>query len=332
MTKLQRMMPLRQKQLERYQPLPGEITSIITKVEVISGSELRFAAWQSRFTRAISAFEGFVSIELIPVRADSAEWQIIQRFVSPTLLDRWRMSSEKAKLFSDLAAFQKPDAPALSDEPAPDFHSLSSVTEVITTVVEQGRLTQFLSWSQRAQERQATFPGYMGTLIQAPISNAAPYWMTLVRFATPAQLDAWLDSKDRKALLASPDYEPFAWKSHRIENGFASWFSNSSGEASPPAWKQTMLVLLVLFPVVMLETMFLSPHLASMHLPVAIFIGNALSVALVSWPLMAIAIACLRWWLKPAPARRWRMEMLGLASVLSLYSIEILIFMQLLPI
>jgi antibiotic biosynthesis monooxygenase (ABM) superfamily enzyme len=168
----------------------------------------------------------------------------------------------------------------------------------------------------------------MGTLIQAPVSQELPYWTTLVRFATPAQLDAWLASEARKTLLARGDSKTSTWKSRRMQSGFAAWFPGA-GEDAPPAWKQTMLVLLVLFPVVMLEIRFLSPHLAALPPAVATFIGNALSVALVSWPLMSFAVAGLGWWLKPPAGRRAPMEILGLATVLGLYAIEIALFMHL---
>jgi uncharacterized protein len=303
------------------------VSAIATKVALAEGSVPRFAVWQAEITRAASAASGFVSIEFIPTYAGSPEWQIVQRFGSPSALEAWRSGTERARRFADLTPMLASDHAAPVDEAAPDFHALSVVTEVITTIVHPGREAAFRAFAETVQAKQAAFPGYMGTLVQAPISEGLPYWTTLVRFATPAQLDAWLVSEDRRDLLAGSNPAAFAWKSHRMQSGFASWFAGMTDEAPPPAWKQTMLVLLVLFPVVMLEIRFLSPHLAAWPLAVATFIGNALSVALVSWPLMAIAISGLTWWLKPSPARRWRMEALGLATVLGLYAIEIIAFM-----
>jgi antibiotic biosynthesis monooxygenase (ABM) superfamily enzyme len=187
----------------------------------------------------------------------------------------------------------------------------------------------YQDWAQRAQAQQATFPGYMGTLVQAPLSSEISYWTTLVRFATPAQLDAWLGSPERAGLLKAADPHVSSWQSHRMASPFAGWFPPSAGQPSPAAWKQTCLVLLVLFPVVMLEIRFLSPLLAGQHVAIATFIGNAISVSLVSWPLMKIAVFFLGWWLQPAPARRWRMEVLGACTIVGLYLIELLTFMLL---
>lgn len=300
-----------------------------TKVALDAGAGPRFADWQSALVRAASAAPGFASLELMATFVGSAEWQIVQRFHSPEALEAWRVSGARADLVTALAAMQAPGAAGPTDEATPDLHAASCVTEIITTVVEPGKEPEFHAWAETMQARQARFAGYLGTLIQAPVSEKLPYWTTLVRFATAEQLDAWLASAERQGLLASADPSTSTWKSRRMDNAFAGWFPETPQQPAPPAWKQTALVLLVLFPVVMLEIRYLSPHLAGLNGAVATFIGNAISVCLVSWPLMAIAIRCLNWWLRPAPARRWRVELAGAATVAALYAIEILAFMQL---
>ena len=114
-----------------------------------------------------------------------------------------------------------------------------------------------------------------------------------------------------------------------MNNAFSGWFANDQRQAPPPAWKQTCLVLLVLFPVVMLEIRFLSPLLSGLSVAVSTFIGNAISVSVVSWPLMAVAIYGLGWWLRPAAERRWRTELLGASTIVGLYALELLIFTRL---
>jgi uncharacterized protein len=304
-------------------------TGITTKVTVLAGAETLFAAWQSRFTTTAASARGFVSLEIIPAYPGSPEWHIIQRFSGPDLLELWRVSGPRATLIAELATLQNVAAAGAPEEAAPDFHSLSCVTEVVTTVVEPGKAAEFQGWATSMQDAQGRFPGYMGTLVQAPISPGVPYWTTLVRFATPVQLDAWLNSPERQAVLKRADPAVSKWKSQRMASPFAGWFPSEPDQPPPAAWKQTCLVLLVLFPVVMLEIRFLSPHLVGLHMAVATFIGNAISVSLVSWPLMKVAIFFLNWWLQPDPAHRQRVEALGLVTIAGLYIIELLIFMLL---
>jgi antibiotic biosynthesis monooxygenase (ABM) superfamily enzyme len=302
---------------------------ITTKISLLPGVYPAFAVWQSRLTRAAATEFGFISLEIVPTFAGSSDWHIVQRFRSPEALALWRASPSRRRLLTDLAPLRARGTAEPDEEIAPDFHSLSSVTEVITTTVAPGREAAFQIWAEAVQARQAAFPGYMGTLIQAPLSAIVPYWTTLVRFSTPDHLDAWLGSAERADLLKLADPMTSTWQTHRLQSPFAGWFPGSDHHPAPPAWKQTCLVLLVLFPVVMLEIRFLSPLLADQHVAVATFIGNAISVSLVSWPLMNIAVFCLHWWLRPAPPKRWRMEVLGACTILGLYLVELLTFMLL---
>lgn len=303
-------------------------TSIMTKITLVEGRAADFARWQAVFTRAAAMAPGFASIEILPEFAGSSEWRIIQRFRDAASLDAWQRAPARAARIAELDSMRVHGEAGDGDELAPDFHSLSCVTEVIASEVKPSHEADFQAWASDVQAKQALFPGYMGTLVQAPVSEALPYWTTLVRYSSQEELERWLASSERKALLDRSDPEVSTWKSRRL-SPFAGWFPSEPDRPAPAAWKQTMLVLLVLFPVVMLEIRFLSPITAGLPGPVATFIGNAISVALVSWPLMRFAIAGLGWWLQPPPAQRGRNEALGLATVLLLYAIEIAIFLLL---
>jgi uncharacterized protein len=302
-------------------------TSIMTKIILQEGYEPQFAAWQSRFAHMASAAPGFVSLEIIPAFTGAVEWRVIQRFQTVSFLERWQNSPARRQLLVDLSPIQGGAEGSLLDEIAPDFHSLSCVTEVITTEIEPGRVGAFQSWTEGIHAAQAQFPGYMGTLIQAPMSTDIPYWTTLVRYSTLEQLEAWLASPERKALLERSDPVVSRWKSRRLANPFGGWFPTEPDQPPPAAWKQTCLVLLVLFPVVMLEIRFLNPFLTHVPSVIATFIGNAISVSLVSWPLMKFAIALLGWWLTPDPKNRQRAEVLGICTIAALYAVEIIFFM-----
>ncbi|MFE1599504.1 antibiotic biosynthesis monooxygenase [Methylobacterium sp. ID0610] len=301
------------------------MTAIVTRVSLRAGMEEAFAGWQAALTRVACAAPGFVSIEVVPVAPQAPDWHVVQRFRTAAALDAWRRGEARAACLTTLQPLLHPDHPAAPDEAAPDFHALASVTEVIATRVEPGREQAFRVWAEAAQAAQARFPGYAGTLVQAPLPPRIPYWTALVRFATPGQLDAWLGSPERQALLRRADPAVATWTSRRLDGPFAGWFPEEPG-AAPPAWKQTALVLLVLFPVVMLEIRFLSPLTAGLPPAVATFVGNAISVALVSWPLMRIAAAGLGWWLHPDPGRRRRIEIRGACVMLGLYAAELTIF------
>ena len=84
-----------------------------------------------------------------------------------------------------------------------------------------------------------------------------------------------------------------------------------------------MIVILMLFPIVMLEIRFLSPLLGGMSTSPATFIGNIISCVLLAWPFMPLAIAAMKWWLLPGKdSPKWT-NALGVALLVGLYAMEI---------
>lgn len=210
----------------------------------------------------------------------------------------------------------------------PPSQSNKSVTEVFVTRVTPENYDAYRAWASKIQKIEAQFPGYEGVYTQAPKDEKNGNWVTILRFDSTEHLDQWLNSNERKEILKESESIVQDLQSHRLMGPFAGWFSNfakSTGE-SPAVWKQTMLILLVLFPIVMLEFKFLSPHTKHLNLSLATFIGNAISVTLVSWPLMPIAIWALKSWLSPGSEHRIRKIVTGTCIVITLYLIEIAFF------
>ena len=72
----------------------------------------------------------------------------------------------------------------------------------------------------------------------------------------------------------------------------------------------------------MLEIRFLNPHLHALNPSVATSIGNVLTVALTTWPLIPLAVWAFRPWLFPENQPRWLVAIMPLLLVLA-YLVEI---------
>lgn len=59
-------------------------------------------------------------------------------------------------------------------------------------------------------------------------------------------------------------------------------------------------------------------------------IGNSISVFLVSWPMMPLAIYFLNWWLSPKGCEKRRTNLLGALLVTALYALEVVVLWRLL--
>jgi len=202
-----------------------------------------------------------------------------------------------------------------------------SVTEIFITHVKPGFRPFYKEWSDKIRQIEKNFPGYLGTDIQAPISDEENTWVSVVHFDSEENLDRWLKSEQRQTIIEESKEFVDDYQTHRlIENPYKSWFTNTPKKVSVII-KETMLVLLVLFPIIMLEFKFLNPHLTALNLSIATFIGNALSVSLISFPAMPICLYFLGWWLNPDLEKKQPLKnLLGYALVITLYLVAILLF------
>jgi antibiotic biosynthesis monooxygenase (ABM) superfamily enzyme len=307
--------------------MPGTI--LTNKMAIKSEARENFANWQSKFHSAIAKQRGFVSLELLsPTPPQQSEWMIIQRFSTPKDTSAWHRSLVRQELMEELSYYAV-------REIRETFSSLSDisggVTEVFITQINPENEKIYCDWIAKVHQIEAKFLGFRGVYVQSPAQSGGVNWITLLQFDTPENLDRWLNSAERKQLLEEAKTLISSLESHRMVSPYAGWFSSIAKEGRPlPIWKQTMVVLLVLFPIVMLELKYLSPITAGMNSAVATFIGNTISVALISWPMMPIAIFFLRWWLVPKQEKRLQAALLGTAAVILLYLLEIAIFWRLL--
>ncbi|MGD9894321.1 MAG: antibiotic biosynthesis monooxygenase, partial [Dehalococcoidia bacterium] len=164
-----------------------------------------------------------------------------------------------------------------------------------------------------------------------PIPGVQDDWATAVRFDSNEHLQAWLASPQRRRRLG--EAAAFGAESHvrTVRGGFEGWFTFGTPprSASPPGWKQNMVVLLVLYPVVfLLGQWFQQPFLLDRGVPVwlAFFITNAIGVTLLGYFLMEPVNRALAWWLTPAPGAPAWTNVAGVTLILALYGLTLAVF------
>lgn len=283
-----------------------------------------FSTWQAQLNGLIAGAPGFISLEILS--SDHPDtWNIVQRFNNPDNALSWKNSETYLQLIKDLKplALEK----GIQELPEKDLQFHGGITEVFVTEISAEKEKAYREWSAKVHELEAKFPGFRGVYFQSPHQNQGKNWITLLQFDTPENLDYWLASEERKAILKESEPLITSLESHRVISPYAGWFSSISQQGKPPAvWKQTMIILLVLFPIVVFELKYLSPLLVNLNYAFGTFISNAISVTLISFPMMPIAIWFLGWWLVPTDPKRIQKTLIGTAIVLLLYLIEILLF------
>lgn len=310
---------------------------LIATARVHPGPEEAFAAWQARHSAVISKFPGSISTDMIPPPAGQpgAQWTILVTFESGDALSAWQRSPERGAILGEAVPLlaggdfgETVSSDGTGAVPGAD------VTEVIFSKVKRGMGDRFREWAERIQAAQARYPGYRGMYLQPPAGGDAGHWTSILRYDTAGHLEAWMNSPERRALLAEEREFLESEEMMRIATAFPGWvpIDPMTGDG-PPNWKAAMLVLLGLFPIVMLEMRFLSPVLAAwgLHASLGTFVGNAISVALTSFFTMPWCVRWFGWWLFPKGSEAPAITARGVGIISLLYAVEVVVLWRLLP-
>src|ERR671921_748165 len=279
-----------------------KVATALTTVQVRQGEEGAFAGWLTELNKTIATFPGYVSAVVIPpVPLAQSDWVMVQRFQTIEELRAWLDSDARRSLLDQSAALLVDEGTTnVIQGTNTELSPHDMVTEIITVSVKPGMEEAYRDWVDRIRQVEGKFPGYQGLQLQPPIPGLQDDWVSLLRFDTAEHLNAWLESDARRAALQ--EVEPFIEeRDQQVATAFSGWFTfgDAPGQV-PPNWKQGMIVLLVLFPVVMPTLLFLNPLLLpSLGKVVATFIENVLSVVVLTWVLTPFANRAFKWWLLP---------------------------------
>lgn len=307
----------------------GPVTVVIAQ-RVRPDREAEYLRWEAQINDRCRTFPGFEGIEVVPpVPGVQDDYVVIYRFDSFPHLDAWLRSDTRRTLVAQSQSLFEGDARqhVVAGRGATRVSGL-----VVSTRVKPGMEQEHRAWQKRINAEAARFPGFLGNEVFPPIPGMQEEWVVVVRFDSAEHLQGWLVSDVRKRLL---DEAARLWDESRVESfsgAFPGWFgAGATGPTTglPPDWKQAMIVLLVLYPIVMLLGRVLSPWLASQPLAVSMFIGNLVSVALLTWLFLPWTNRAFGFWLTPTGTRGRLVELRGIAIIVAGYVLAIAVFLVL---
>ncbi len=90
-----------------------------------------------------------------------------------------------------------------------DEKSTSPVTTIVHHTIQAGKMSVFEDWSLRIRTACRTYEGYLGSEIIKPVEPPAPTEsctvISIFRFNCYANLETWMQSEEREALLEETD-------------------------------------------------------------------------------------------------------------------------------
>lgn len=163
--------------------------------------------------------------------------------------------------------------------------------------VKRESIVQFESLLRQIVAAAAVFPGHEGVHAITPAASSAPVYRVVVRFGSEKQFRYWQQSDVCQELIAKASTLAASPVDLQMKTGLEAWFQDPAGRNTPPLYKTTILMWLVLFPL----TLFCQWILIVMgfHLSPVIATGMtmAFEIALVSYLLMPALARMLGSWL-----------------------------------
>jgi len=311
----------------------GHPVTVVTQTRARDDKAVAFFAWQKNISEVVSRRPGFIKQTVIPPSPPvQLDWVILQRFADRDSALAWLNSADRKRLVAEAGDMLvgQDDVHLLRDDTQA---AAAPVSAVISTRIKAGQEDAYRRWEQKIAVVQAQAPGFQGYRFEEPVPGVQDDWLAILKFDSEEHLQAWFDSPERKKLVdESADFTD-EYHTRIVRTGFDQWFQvGGAQDHSPAAWKQNMLVLMMLYPVVFLFSLIVAHPVLDMdlHLPfwLVLFIGNIASVLLLS-RLVPWASRRLEWWLQPDAHDARRTNILGAGLVVAIYAICLAAFSQL---
>ncbi len=303
------------------------VTGIVWR-RVLPGKEEQAEALMREIMGLSRQAEGFLGSEIFPpIPGVQDAYVVLYRFSRGTHLRQWLACVRRQELLRKMTA--------LLVEPAIEFffaharQQAGSASSVFAYRIRTEKESAFLDWRRRILEEVRTWPGFLGTESFDTLEGTEPEFIVVVRFSSRANLDAWLESQPRNEFMKEVRAYVHHYRLRRIGSGFEGWFDTSAETRSPARWRQALVILSALFPVIMLMRQLLSPVFQMFPLPVAFLILLTLDMAILTYGVMPHYSRLMNFWLRPGRDFTWQRELAGCAIILGIISLTLLGFLRL---
>lgn len=86
-----------------------------------------------------------------------------------------------------------------------DKNNTSPVTTIVRHAILPGKMAAFEAWSKRIRTVCRTYKGYLGSEVIKPVDGEGTTVTSIFRFNCYANLETWMQSDERHALLGETD-------------------------------------------------------------------------------------------------------------------------------
>lgn len=269
--------------------------TVIVSRRVLKENEDAFGMWVTRLITAAYRSDGYVSAGVErPDPTHPDEWLVVYRFEDGRSLDAWLSSPARQQLVVEGADLIEGEA---TEQVVAGIPAHDEVRVVSSYRLREGVQSEHLLFHQRVLDVVRRFPGFVGREILDAVDGVQSETVVMLTFDTRENLVGWMESSERRTALAELDDLTIGRTTTSVVGGFAGWFPTDSDAGPTPKWKQAIVVFLALYPTVIFTSLLGDNFWPHLNFYIAIFVGNVISIAILTWVLMPVLTHRLRLWL-----------------------------------
>ena len=185
------------------------------------------------------------------------------------------------------------------------------VTLVISELVEPSQVPAYETWTKGINRDAREVDGFLGVEIIRPRDRSYPEYVIIIKFDTYENLHRWLVSPTYRTWMEQAGGLIAARSQQYMANGLELWFNlpqrRTALEApQPPYYKQVVVGVLAVYPLILLANVLLGPLLAGLPSLLGLFISVIFVSALLTYPVLPWLSKGLEFWLYPKARRPQR--------------------------
>ena len=136
------------------------------------------------------------------------------------------------------------------------------VSEILSVIIKYDRMKEYEQWLEKIRAALAQQKGFIGIEVIRPSDITTPEYFVLLRFETLVDLETWKNSEILKELRN--ESRDFVLKVQRGEKQYGTEMLFSRPVSNiyypkPPFWKQAIVGILTVYPLIILSNAALSP-------------------------------------------------------------------------
>jgi len=177
------------------------------------------------------------------------------------------------------------------------------VTTIISHKIKPGHANDFEEWSKKVTAKASEFDGFMGVTVIKPNDSTNTEYVVIVQWTNYENLKNWQDSDYLKQMINESEDFTLSVKQLHEESGMEIWFDwpdDAKHLEKPAFYKQTLIAIMVVLPLIFSVGTILRQLLSSFELPFEIVIViNVIIIAPLITLLMPHVTKLLYPWLYP---------------------------------